>query len=98
MTKPFKKISYVNIPAQPGLGDDRIIGAKVKDNGEPLMKGADYAHDAFMFYAKNKTFGCVLAMRVMQSDLYEQLDDTERTECDELIRRWHEHLKQGGLK
>ncbi len=31
-------------------------------------------------------FGYALAMRVLQSDLYHQLDDRERAECDELIR------------
>lgn len=31
--------------------------------------------------------GHALAMRVLQSDLYRQLDETERSECDELIRQ-----------
>lgn len=31
-------------------------------------------------------FGYALAMRVLQSDLYRQLDERERAECDELIR------------
>lgn len=31
--------------------------------------------------------GYVLAMRVLQSDLYETLDDIERADCDELIAR-----------
>lgn len=35
----------------------------------------------------------VLAMRVMQSDLYGQLDDTERAQCDEQIRRHLDWLK-----
>lgn len=34
-----------------------------------------------------QTFGYALAMRVLQSDLYRLLDDTERAECDELIQR-----------
>ena len=29
--------------------------------------------------------GFALAMRVLQSDLYQQLDEVERAECDELI-------------
>ncbi len=33
------------------------------------------------------TPGYALAMRVLQSDLYEILDGSERTECDEMIRR-----------
>lgn len=33
------------------------------------------------------SLGYALAMRVLQSDLYRQLDDTERGECDELVRR-----------
>ena len=33
------------------------------------------------------SFGYALAMRVLQSDLYKQLDDKERAECDELIAR-----------
>lgn len=39
------------------------------------------------------TFGCALAMRVLQSDLYKQLDDTELGECDELIRRWNAAMR-----
>jgi hypothetical protein len=31
-------------------------------------------------------FGYALAMRVLQSDLYHQLDERERSECDEFIR------------
>jgi len=31
--------------------------------------------------------GAALAMRVLQSDLYHDLDSIERAECDELIRR-----------
>jgi polyhydroxyalkanoate synthesis regulator phasin len=42
--------------------------------------------------AQARTFGCALAMRVLQSDLYRQLDDTERAECDELIARWNAAL------
>ena len=37
-----------------------------------------------------ETFGYALAVRVLQSDLYAQLDDKERAECDELIRRGQE--------
>lgn len=33
------------------------------------------------------SFGYALAMRVLQSELYRQLDDRERAECDELIQR-----------
>jgi hypothetical protein len=33
------------------------------------------------------SFGYALAMRVMQSDLYPELDERERSECDELIHR-----------
>lgn len=40
------------------------------------------------------SFGCILAMRVLQSDLYRQLDDAERAECDELVARWHDILKR----
>lgn len=36
---------------------------------------------------KYETFGYALAAHVMQSDLYFNLDDKERAECDELIRR-----------
>ena len=31
--------------------------------------------------------GYALAMRVLQSDLYDKLDGTERAQCDELIAR-----------
>lgn len=34
--------------------------------------------------------GAALAMRVLQSDLYAELDDTERGECDALIRAQQE--------
>lgn len=34
-----------------------------------------------------ETHGYALAMRVLQSDLYHQLDALERAECDELIQR-----------
>lgn len=34
-----------------------------------------------------RPLGCALAMRVLQSDLYRGLDDTERADCDELVRR-----------
>jgi hypothetical protein len=37
--------------------------------------------------AVNK-FGGALAMQVLQSDLYHQLNGLERAECDELIARW----------
>lgn len=43
------------------------------------------------------TFGCALAVRVLQSNLYHKLDDEERSECDELIARWSDHLRAGGL-
>lgn len=43
--------------------------------------------------AKRRPLGCALAMRVMQSDLYQQLDDTERADCDELVRRNLEWFK-----
>ena len=33
-----------------------------------------------------ETFGYALAMHVLQSDLYHNLDDKERAECDEMIR------------
>lgn len=33
-----------------------------------------------------RPLGCCLAMRVMQSDLYRNLDDAERSDCDELVR------------
>lgn len=72
---------------------ERILGVRVKDNGNLLNKGADYAMAVFKHYEQSKTFGCALAMRVMQSHLYAQLDDVERAECDELLRRWFEHLK-----
>lgn len=34
-----------------------------------------------------RPLGCALAMRVMQSDLYKSLDDTQRADCDELVQR-----------
>lgn len=41
----------------------------------------------------DKIFGCALAMAVLQSPLYRQLDDKERAECDELISRWVDNLR-----
>jgi hypothetical protein len=43
--------------------------------------------------AKSRPFGCALAMGVLQSDLYRQLDDVQRAECDELVRRNLEWFK-----
>lgn len=34
-----------------------------------------------------RPIGCALAMRVMQSPLYQQLDEAERADCDELVRQ-----------
>lgn len=36
---------------------------------------------------ERRPLGGALAMRVLQSDLYRGLDDTERADCDELVRR-----------
>lgn len=49
-------------------------------------------HPAFIYRIAPKldryeTEGYALAMRVLQSDLYKQLDDRELAECDEFIRR-----------
>jgi hypothetical protein len=41
-----------------------------------------------------RPLGCALAMRVMQSDLREHLDDAERADCDELVRRNLEWFKR----
>lgn len=41
--------------------------------------------NAEYFAQRFESFGYALAMRVMQSDLYAQLDDRERDECDALI-------------
>jgi hypothetical protein len=43
---------------------------------------------------ERRPLGCFLAMRVMQSDLYRQLDDAERADCDELVRRNLEWFKR----
>lgn len=37
--------------------------------------------------APGRPLGCLLAMRVMQSDLYHALDDAERADCDALVRK-----------
>lgn len=42
---------------------------------------------------KPRPLGAALAMRVMQSDLYQQLDDAERADCDELVRQNIEWFK-----
>lgn len=36
---------------------------------------------------ERRPLGCALAMRVLQSDLYRGLDDAQRADCDELVRR-----------
>lgn len=89
---PFKILAYVNHP-DPHVRDsrERILGVRVKDNGDLLSKGVDYVRAVFDHYEQNKTFGGALAMRVLQSDLYHKLDDVERAECDELIRCWLAH-------
>jgi hypothetical protein len=43
-----------------------------------------------------RPLGCALAMRVLQSDLYKQLNDAERADCDELVQRNLEWLKRDG--
>ena len=40
-----------------------------------------------------ESFGYALAMRVLQSTMYQSLDDKERAECDELIRRGQSRLR-----
>lgn len=42
----------------------------------------------------NDPFGYALAMRVLQSDLYRKLDDIERGECDEMIARGMDRLRE----
>lgn len=46
---------------------------------------ADYLAERAIPKLDFDSFGYALAMRVMQSDLYAQLDDRERAECDALI-------------
>lgn len=43
---------------------------------------------------ERRPLGCALAMRVMQSDLYKELDDAERADCDELVQRNLEWFKR----
>jgi hypothetical protein len=62
-----------------------------------MVRLSDYlALRAEIGAAPENTFGCALAMRVLQSPLYNLLDDTERAECDELIQRWLDHLRAEG--
>lgn len=62
-----------------------------------VSKGAGHHHCGLCGYGERDrlhqpamladSFGYSLAMRVLQSTLYANLDDKERAECDELIRR-----------
>lgn len=45
--------------------------------------------------AESVRLGRVLAVRVLQSDLYRRLNDAERADCDALVRAHVESLKGG---
>jgi hypothetical protein len=69
---------------------DELIGAVVADERYDGMGGsADNleAAKSTLLAAISQPLGYALAMRVLQSDLYSKLDDKERSECDEIIRR-----------
>ena len=55
---------------------ERIAGSQSNSN----TQSSDHPTDRY------ETLGYALAMRIMQSGMYDRLDDKERAECDELIR------------
>jgi hypothetical protein len=67
-------------------------------NGKANYNGEKAAYIAGAKMVQEEEFGCALAVRVMQSDLYERLDDLERAECDELVRRWTNILKAQAIR
>jgi hypothetical protein len=75
---------WMPLPAPPGAAPSPITDAPAT---QPEAEKADAVD------AKSRPFGCALAMGVLQSDLYRQLDDVQRAECDELVRRNLEWFK-----
>jgi hypothetical protein len=75
---------WMPLPAPPGAAPSPIADAPAT---QPEAEKADAVD------AKSRPFGCALAMGVLQSDLYRQLDDVQRAECDELVRRNLEWFK-----
>jgi hypothetical protein len=75
---------WMPLPAPPGAAPSPITDAPAT---RPEAEKADAVD------AKSRPFGCALAMGVLQSDLYRQLDDVQRAECDELVRRNLEWFK-----
>jgi hypothetical protein len=59
---------------------DRALLDEIK---AAALRGAASSERKAMFEAE----GYALAARVLQSDLYEKLDDKERAECDEFLKR-----------
>lgn len=66
-----------------------VIAAAPSKEGvgqEAVATSAPHAEQTHVSVPNYDRFGYALAMRVLQSDLYHQLDDRERAECDGLIR------------
>jgi hypothetical protein len=51
------------------------------------MSGHGNQDSDYFYNRPRRPLGCALAMRVLQSDIYPTLDDAERADCDELVRR-----------
>lgn len=97
---PEKYRRLAAIPqAVSGLSDEQIdvVAAQYwKESRYAGRDGQDFDHRAFARAIlstaptqddERRPLGGALAMRVMQSDLYKQLNDAEYADCDELVRR-----------
>ena len=80
-----KQLRGLSVRSNPGnLPSDRVLWSepfRVEVRELPKRQLSGRVSDRY------ETFGYALAMRVLQSPTYARLDDKERAECDELIKR-----------
>jgi hypothetical protein len=86
----LKYLESVAPPLCPGCG-------AIREHQTCSVRGATISClNAFHFenqVGQSDTFGCALAMEVLQSELYHKLNDEARGECDHLLNRWKDHLR-----
>lgn len=81
-------------PRPKGLSDAQYIAALEYEVRRMGLLLAEAEKSAAGVGVVHRPLGCALAMRVMQSDLYKQLDEAERADCDELVQRNLEWFKR----